>query len=92
MDSLNVLGAIERSSGDAVSAACHHADAHAKARQIGFRQGDIEALIGLARTVGPGGKLREALGYAQQAVRLAAASNHRLAERQARACLWDLAS
>jgi tetratricopeptide (TPR) repeat protein len=90
VDSLNVLGEIERSRGDTVNAAVHHTDARAKARHAGFRLGEIEALIGLARSIWARGELREAEGYAQQAVSLAAVSAHRLAERQARACLQDL--
>jgi tetratricopeptide (TPR) repeat protein len=90
IDSLNVLGDVERSRGDPVKAAVYYTDARVKARRVGFRHGEIEALVGLARTVWAGGQLAEARDYAQQAVRLAAASQHRLAERQARDCLQDL--
>ena len=90
VDALNTLGDVERGRGDTVSAAVRHADAHAKARGVGYRIGEIEALIGLARTVQAGGRPRQAAAYAQQAAELAVASGHRLTERQARACLRDL--
>jgi transcriptional regulator with XRE-family HTH domain/tetratricopeptide (TPR) repeat protein len=90
--SLNVLASIERDSGDGATAAIHHADALAQARQAGLRDGEIDALIGLARTVYAAGQPRSALRYAQHAESLATANRHGLMGREARAFLDQLAS
>jgi tetratricopeptide (TPR) repeat protein len=90
--SLNVLASIERDRGDGATAAIHHADALAQARQAGLRDGEIDALIGLARTVYAGGQPRSALKYAQHAEDLAIANRHGLMGREARAFLELLAS
>jgi tetratricopeptide (TPR) repeat protein/transcriptional regulator with XRE-family HTH domain len=90
-NSLNALGEVERSRGDTVGAAGHHAGALVKARNAGFRLGEVEALVGLARTALADGRPDEAGDYAGQAEHLAAASKSRLAERQVRACRQSLA-
>ncbi len=87
INSLNALGHVELAGQNPVGAAACHADALAKARRTGFRLGEIEALLGLARTVLAGGKTGEAREYARQAERLAVASHYRIGERQARAFL-----
>jgi tetratricopeptide (TPR) repeat protein/transcriptional regulator with XRE-family HTH domain len=74
INSLNALGEVERGRGDAVSAASHHAQALAKARRVGFRLGEVEALVSLAGAVRASGRPGEARHYAEQAERLAAAS------------------
>ncbi len=89
--SLNVLASIERDSGDGATAAIHHADALAQAREAGLRDGEIDALIGLARTVYAAGQLRSALMYAQQAESLATENRHGLMGREARTFLDRLA-
>jgi tetratricopeptide (TPR) repeat protein len=89
--SLNVLASIQRDNGDSATAAIYHADALAKARQAGLREGEIDALIGLARSVHAAGQPRTALRYAQDAERLADANRHALMSREARAFLARLA-
>jgi tetratricopeptide (TPR) repeat protein/transcriptional regulator with XRE-family HTH domain len=89
--SLNVLASIERDSGDGATAAIHHSDALAQARQAGLRDGEIDALIGLARTVYAAGQPRSALRYAQHAESLATENRHGLMGREARAFLDQLA-
>jgi tetratricopeptide (TPR) repeat protein/transcriptional regulator with XRE-family HTH domain len=90
--SLNVLGGIERDLGDGTTAAIYHADALARARQAGLREGEIDALIGLARSFHAAGQPGIALRYAQQAEGLAIAHRHGLMGKEARAFLDKLAS
>jgi tetratricopeptide (TPR) repeat protein/transcriptional regulator with XRE-family HTH domain len=90
--SLNVLASIERDKGDGAAATIHHADAFAKARQAGLCEAEIDALIGLARSLYAAGQPRIALRYARHAERLADANRHGLMGREARAFLDRLAS
>jgi tetratricopeptide (TPR) repeat protein/transcriptional regulator with XRE-family HTH domain len=90
--SLNALGGIERDLGDGTTAAIHHADALAKARRAGLREGEIDALIGLARSFHAAGQPGIALRYAQQAETLAIAHRQGLMGKEARAFLDKVAS
>ncbi len=91
--SLNILAGVEMDIGDLASAAVHHADARAKARRAGFLQGEIDALIGLARSVNAAGRSRrDAIQYARQALELAVVHRHRLMENHAQAALSELTS